>query len=126
MAEATLAKLEALVPMAPVADVRRSIAFYEQLGFEVENTVEEAGGVLQWAYLRAGGAHLMLSRTESPVPSEQQTMCIYLYAADVDAYHRELEGKGLDVGPLERRFYMERGEFELRDPDGYYLFVGHT
>jgi uncharacterized glyoxalase superfamily protein PhnB len=126
MAEAALAKLEALVPMSPVEDVPRSIAFYEQLGFAVENTVEEPGGLLQWAYLRAGGAHLMLSRTESPVPPGQQTMCIYLYADDVVAYHRELEEKGLDVGPLERRFYMESGEFELRDPDGYCLFVGHT
>jgi uncharacterized glyoxalase superfamily protein PhnB len=126
MAEATLAKLAGLVPMAPVADVRRSIAFYERLGFEVGNTVEDPGGVLQWAYLRAGGAHLMLSRTESPVPADEQTMCIYLYAADVAAYHRELQERGLDVGPLQKRFYMESGEFEFRDPDGYCLFVGHT
>ncbi len=125
MARATAAKLHSVVPMAPVADVQRSIAFYEQLGFEVENTFEE-DGVIQWAYLRAGGARLMVSRTDSPVRPEQQTMSIYIYATDVAAYHRELQGKGLDVGPLEKRFYMESGEFELRDPDGYWLFVGHT
>lgn len=111
--------------MAPVADVQRSIAFYEQLGFELESTFEE-DGVLHWAYVRAGGAQLMLSRTDSPAPPEKQTMVIYLYADDVVAYHRELEEKGLDVGPLEKRFYMESGEFELRDPDGYFLLVGHT
>jgi catechol 2,3-dioxygenase-like lactoylglutathione lyase family enzyme len=125
VAEATLTRLESLVPMAPVADVRKSLAFYEQLGFEVENTFED-DGVVHWAYLRAGGAHLMVTRTESPVPPEQQTMCIYLYAADVAAYHRELQDNGVDVGPLERRFYLESGEFELRDPDGYCLYVGHT
>ena len=112
--------------MAPVADVRRSIAFYEQLGFELGNSVGEEGGPLQWAYIRAGGAHLMLTRADSPVPPEQQTMMIYLYADDVVAYHRELEEKGLDVGPLVKRFYMELGEFELRDPDGYHLLVGHV
>jgi catechol 2,3-dioxygenase-like lactoylglutathione lyase family enzyme len=125
VAEGTLTKLRGLVPMAPVADVRRSIAFYEQLGFEIVNTVEEPD-VLQWAYLQAAGAHLMLTRTESPVPPEQQTMCLYLYAADVAAYHRELAERGLDVGPLEPHFYMESGEFELTDPVGYCLLVGHT
>lgn len=111
--------------MAPVAEVQRSIAFYEQLGFELENTFEE-DGVLHWAYIRNGGARLMLSRTDSPVPPARQTMQIYVYATDVAAYHRELKEKGLNVGPLEKRFYMESGEFELRDPDGYYLLVGHV
>jgi uncharacterized glyoxalase superfamily protein PhnB len=111
--------------MAPVADVRRSIDYYEQLGFEVENTFEEDGEI-RWAYLRAANAHLMLNKAARPVPPEQQTMQIYLYADDVEAYHRALAEKGLDVGPLEKRFYMESGEFELRDPDGYCLLVGHT
>lgn len=34
-------RLKGLVPMARVQDVPRSIAFYEQLGFKVENTVED-------------------------------------------------------------------------------------
>jgi catechol 2,3-dioxygenase-like lactoylglutathione lyase family enzyme len=123
--EAATTQLRALVPMAPVADVRRSIAFYENLGFEVDNTLEK-GGETEWAYLHAGGAHLMLTRTPAPVAPEQQTMLIYLYADDVVAYHGWLREKGLDVGPIERRIYMPKGEFELRDPDGYCLLVGHV
>jgi uncharacterized glyoxalase superfamily protein PhnB len=125
VAEATTTQLRSLVPMAPVADVRRSIDYYEQLGFEVENTFEEDGEI-RWAYLRGANAHLMLNKAARPVPPEQQTMQIYLYADDVEAYHRTLAERGLDVGPLEKRFYMESGEFELRDPDGYWLLVGHT
>jgi catechol 2,3-dioxygenase-like lactoylglutathione lyase family enzyme len=124
VAEATAA-LHSLVPMAPVADVRRSVDFYEGLGFEVENTFEEAGEV-RWAYLRNGGAQLMLQKADVPVPPERQTMQIYVYAEDVVAYHGALREKGLDVGPLEKRFYMESGEFELRDPDGYCLLIGHV
>jgi hypothetical protein len=33
-----MAELRKLVPMAPVADVRRSIGFYERLGFVVHNS----------------------------------------------------------------------------------------
>jgi catechol 2,3-dioxygenase-like lactoylglutathione lyase family enzyme len=101
VAETATAKLASLVPMAPVADVQRSIDFYAQLGFEV-------------------------GRADPPVPRARQTMVIYFYAEDVAAYHRELRDKGLDAGPLEQRFYMESGEFELKDPDGYCLLVGHT
>jgi catechol 2,3-dioxygenase-like lactoylglutathione lyase family enzyme len=115
--------LHGLVPMAPVADVSRSIEFYERLGFEVDNTVEDDGR-LQWAYLRNDGAHLMLTRTDEPVAPERQTMLFYLYPADLVAFHQELQAKGLDVGSIEERFYMEQGEFELTDPDGYCLLVG--
>jgi catechol 2,3-dioxygenase-like lactoylglutathione lyase family enzyme len=125
VAETATAKLASLVPMAPVADVQRSIDFYAQLGFEVGSTFEE-DGILHWVYLQNGGAHLMLSRADPPVPRARQTMVIYFYAEDVAAYHRELRDKGLDAGPLEQRFYMESGEFELKDPDGYCLLVGHT
>jgi uncharacterized glyoxalase superfamily protein PhnB len=109
--------------MAPVADVRRSIEFYERLGFAVGNTVED-GGTVQWAHLQNGGAHLMLTRTDEPVAPERQTMLLYLYPTDLRAYWEELRAKGLEVGPIEERFYMEQGEFELRDPDGYCLLVG--
>jgi hypothetical protein len=109
--------------MAPVADVPRSIAFYKQLGFEVDNTFEE-GGTVEWAYLRNGGAHLMLTRTDDPVVPDRQTMLLYLYPSDLVAFHQELQAKGLDVGSIEQRFYMEQGEFELTDPDGYCLLVG--
>jgi catechol 2,3-dioxygenase-like lactoylglutathione lyase family enzyme len=109
--------------MAPVADVPKSIGFYEQLGFEVGETVEDSGTV-EWAYLRNGGAHLMLTRTEDPVAPDRQTMLLYLYPSDLAAYHEELRAKGLGVGSIEERFYMEQGEFELTDPDGYCLLVG--
>src|SRR5258708_6267803 len=45
------ARLASLVPMAHVADVRKSVEFYQLLGFEVKNTVENEGR-LQWAWLK--------------------------------------------------------------------------
>jgi catechol 2,3-dioxygenase-like lactoylglutathione lyase family enzyme len=111
-----------LVPLARVADVAASIEWYERIGFRLENTFEE-GGVLNWAYLARDGAHLMLGHATEPV-TDRQAVLFYLYADDVAAYHCELGEQGVEVGPLEPRFYMENGEFRISDPDGYTLLVG--
>jgi catechol 2,3-dioxygenase-like lactoylglutathione lyase family enzyme len=109
--------------MARVQDVTRSIAFYEELGFKVENTVSD-DGVLNWAYLARNRAHLMVTLGHG-LPASGPIQ-LYLYVDDVQAYHDELGAKGIEVGPFLERFYMPRGEFELQDPDGHCLLVGHV
>ena len=60
MSAAPSPALRDLVPMAHVADMRRSIEFYGQLGFQVMHKYEPEGQ-LWWAHLRSGGEDLMLS-----------------------------------------------------------------
>jgi catechol 2,3-dioxygenase-like lactoylglutathione lyase family enzyme len=111
-------RLKSLVPMARVLDVERSIEFYEQLGFEVENTFEDS-----WAYLARNGARLMV--TLGGTPEATSVIQLYVYVADVRAYHDELAARGIEVGPVEEPDHMPQGEFELADPDGHRLVVGH-
>jgi hypothetical protein len=118
-------KLASLVPMAHVADVRKSAEFYQLLGFELKNTVENEGP-LQWAWLKNGGADLMLARSARPMNPDAQDILFYMYAPDVAAYRAELEAKGVKVGPLKYPFYSPRGEFRIDDLDGYTLFVSHA
>ena len=117
--------LRGLVPMAHVADVTRSIDFYRKLGFEVGNIFEH-DGMLRWAWLHSGAAHLMIARSARPMNPDAQDVLFYLYASDVAEYREQLAAQGMRVGELEYRFYAKRGEFRIADPDGYCLLVGNS
>jgi catechol 2,3-dioxygenase-like lactoylglutathione lyase family enzyme len=118
-------RLARLVPMVHVADVRKSVEFYQLLGFEVKNTVENEGR-LQWAWLQNGGADLMIARSGRPMNPDAQDVLFYMYAVDVVACRTELAAKGVRVGPLQYPFYSPRGEFRVEDTDGYTVFVAHA
>lgn len=119
--------LSSLVPMAHVRSVRRSIEFYQKLGFVEGNTHTPEGGVEPvWAWLRSGGAHLMLAEADEPIDSEKQAVLFYVYCPDVVAFRTMLIEAGVDAGPVQHAFYAPRGEFRVTDPDGYVLMVTHT
>lgn len=120
-------ELNSLVPMAHVRSVSRSIEFYRKLGFVEGNTHTPEGGVEPvWAWLRSGGAHLMLAQASEPVEPEKQAVLFYVYSRDVVAFRSTLLEAGIDAGPLRYPFYAPGGEFRVTDPDGYVLMVTHT
>ena len=121
--------IDGLTAYAHVADVRRSIEFYERLGLGVENT-HDVGGVLVWALLASSSdvstarARLMLARASGPVEPSVQAVLFYCWTPDVRLLHDELAAAGVEVGEIEHPFYMPAGEFRTSDPDGYVLLIG--
>ena len=123
----TKMKTRQLVPMAFVAEVERSIAFYRHLGFEVGNTFAADGATKPtWAWLYSGDAQLMLAAASEPVLANQQRVLFYIYTDDVAAARESLIKAGLNPGEITTPFYAPRGEFQLVDPDGYVVMVTHT
>lgn len=117
----------ALVPMAFVANVPRSTAFYGALGFVVKNTFTPPGaGEPSWAFLESAGARFMVARATEPVMASQQAVLFYVYCDDVVVMRAQLQEAGLSAGPIEHPFYAPRGEFRIEDPDGYVLMVMNT
>lgn len=113
--------------MVFVADVERSIAFYKHLGFEVRNTFTQEGATkATWAWLQCGDAQLMLAAANEEIVPDQQRALFYLYTDDVAAAHASLAEGGLNPGEIANPFYAPRGEFEIRDPDGFVLMITHT
>lgn len=116
-----------LAPMLPVSNVARSIAFYEELGFEVGNVHAPAtGGNPVWAWLYNGQAHLMVNQSDGPIEATHSSASIWIYTRDVEGAHQTLKARGMDVGELEHPFYNLGGEFHVHDPDGYAVFVAHA
>jgi catechol 2,3-dioxygenase-like lactoylglutathione lyase family enzyme len=119
-------RITSLVPMAQVADVAASAAFYAELGFEIGASFVPPGEERpSWVSLRSGGAELMLARASEPVDAARQAMLFYCYCEDVGALRARLAGAGLEPGPIATPFYNPRGEFRLVDPDGYVVMVAH-
>ena len=126
------APIKALVPMIRVADVERSAKFYELLGFEIGNYVPREAPPMHWAWLYQPeapnwktGANLMLVRTEEK-PQHELPVVLYLYTPDLVALRQQLIEGGLTVGAITYPWYLPKGEFELRDPDGYTVMVGQS
>ena len=111
--------------MAHVADVARSIAFYEQLGFEAVQTYAPEGR-LCWAFLQSGFAGLMVTLADAPIARDAQGVLFYIYFPDIAAKHAELSEKCMEVGPMSHPLYCPDGEFRLLDPDGYCLMLTHA
>ena len=115
------------MPLAHVADVARSIAFYGRLGLTVRNTFVPPGQTdPSWAWLESGGARLMVGRSDRPLTPESEGVLFYIYVDDVVAARAALETDGIAIGPIEYPFYAPGGEFRVHDPDDYVLMVTHT
>jgi predicted enzyme related to lactoylglutathione lyase len=116
---------KAVVALLNVADVDRSISFYEKLGFQVCNEpLKNDQGVKTFVGMHHGStAQIMLGRTDQPLNSGVQHILFYLYVADMPKYREQLIARGVDVGKVMHPFYMPSGEFQVDDPDGWVWIV---
>jgi Ser/Thr protein kinase RdoA (MazF antagonist) len=110
-------------PVFPVRDLRRALAHYASLGFEVEPYADGDG------YGFAGrdevSLHLSLDEGHGPGDDHQHVGTAYLYVVDADALYDEWARPG--VGGLTRR--VGDTPYQLRegshvDPDGNLIRFG--
>jgi catechol 2,3-dioxygenase-like lactoylglutathione lyase family enzyme len=122
-----VARLNRLTPMLSVADLKGTIAFYcDQLGFRCVGTFGDPDPV--WCHLQRDGVSLMFNQPPAheirDLPRRAKDFQVYyFYPDDVVALHADLKAKGLPVTDLRVTIYKMK-EFELRDPDGYWLWFG--
>jgi len=108
-----------LIPMLPVRSIAASIAFYEKLGFTVEQRNDGWG----WAMLRFDECRLMIDQSINVHPGIPRASVLYLYPDDIAGYHAQVRRNGLTIPDLEQSFYGMT-EFRIDDPDGNRLWIG--
>src|SRR5690349_19396208 len=119
------ARITNLRPMLAVADLPRTVRFYvEKLGF---NCSGMAGDPPVWAELERDGTAIMFNAPPREhvlrdVPRKSKDyQIVYLNSDDVAGLHAEYKARGLPVTDLRVTVYGMK-EFELRDPDDYWLW----
>jgi catechol 2,3-dioxygenase-like lactoylglutathione lyase family enzyme len=121
--------LERLTPMLSVADLRRTIDFYcNELGFRCTGTFGSPDPM--WCHLQRDRVDLMFNQPPAAEMAElprraKDFQVYYFYPDDVAALHAAWKSKGLPVTDLRVTVYGMK-EFELRDPDGYWLWFGQS
>ena len=111
-----------LVPFVHVADVDRSVAFYERLGFVMEHEFAPDGRRI-WAFLERGDARLMVAEADAPVESHAQAALFYLYTRDLDALRTRLVDAGVAAGEITTGGPGPDRQMRVDDPDGWCLMV---
>jgi len=117
-------KVTELVPLAQVVDVERSLAFYQKLGLEVGGRTKDENIDFAGLCVETGRTVLMLSRGNGAIVPKEQRVLFYLYTRDLNTLRERLLSDGIEVPPIIKREYMERGEIEITDPDGYCVLIG--
>ena len=110
-------------PMLHVAQIERSIRFYELLGFVTIDT--DRAEPLGWARMHCEGGAVMFLRAEKAVDRFSQSVLLYMYTPDLIGLREHLLASGVEVPGIGYPEYMGSGELRIADPDGYTILVGH-
>jgi hypothetical protein len=92
------AKVGYSTPMLHVAEIERSIRFYELLGFITVDT--DRCKPLGWARMHCDGGAVMFLRAEEPLDPVRVTTMLYMYTPDLVALREQLLAAGINVPPI--------------------------
>lgn len=121
MAAIMSAKAGYSTPMFHVAEIEKSIRFYELLGFKTIDT--DRAEPLGWARLHCDGGAIMFLRAEEPMNLLHCPVMLCMYSPDLAGLRAQLLASGIDAPQIRHPAYMPSGEISLPDPDGYIVLV---
>ena len=121
-------EISAMVPTLTVDDLQKSIAFYEALGFTVEDRWEDKGTLLG-VMLRAGKSQIGLNQDDWKKGRDRKkgigvrlSMSIST-AQNVDEIARRAKSAGVTLKSEPQDTEWKSRAFEVVDPSGFLLTV---
>jgi catechol 2,3-dioxygenase-like lactoylglutathione lyase family enzyme len=107
---------DSVCPIMPTTDIRRSVDFYQSLGFSV--TVHG-----DFVMTKRDGIELFLSLMPDHDP-KRTASCVFVRVDDANILHAHWHGlPNADIRPLRDTDYRMR-EFAVIDPDGNLMLFG--
>ena len=119
--------MESLSPNIFVKDMKATIAFYQQLGFNLVMSVPEDGDTFVWAMMLNGTVSVMFQTFDSlgdDLPEVKReaggSLLFYIKLKNILNFFDLLKDKVTIVKGLEKTFYGAT-EFSILDNNGYLL-----
>jgi uncharacterized glyoxalase superfamily protein PhnB len=112
-----------VAPMIHVPDVTATVRWYESIGFLVRDTYGDGGDGLSFAIMSYGASEVMFNSGGRTSDERRREVDLYVTCDDVDAVHREVDGRVEIIEPPHDTFYGMR-EVIVRDPNGFWITFG--
>jgi catechol 2,3-dioxygenase-like lactoylglutathione lyase family enzyme len=112
-----------VVPMFHVPDVRRTVDWYRDIGFDVTTTHDDNGGGLSFAMVSFGAGEVMFSSGGRLSPHHRREVDLYAYTEDVDSLHDHIKDRVEVVEGPHNMFYGMR-EIIVGDLNGFWITFG--
>ena len=112
------------VPMIHVPDVRATVDWYKDLGFDVVATYgDETGEGLSFAIVAFGSSQVMFNQDGEPSTARRREVDLYVYTDDVDELYSRIKDR-VDVveGPHDTFYGMH--ELIIRDFNRFWITFG--
>lgn len=126
MATQEAVQISAIVPTLTVDDLQKSIAFYEALGFAIDERWEDKGTLLG-VMMRAGKAQIGLNQDDWKKGRDRKkgigVRLSISTPGSVDEIAKRAKNAGITLKSEPRDTEWNSRAFELSDPSGYLLTV---
>jgi uncharacterized glyoxalase superfamily protein PhnB len=109
--------------MIHVPDVRATVAWYQSIGFTVNDTYGDEGEGLSFAILSFGSSQVMFNAGGQPSTSHRREVDLYVYANDVDDLYARLRDR-VDVQSTPHDTFYGMREFIIRDLNRFWITFG--
>jgi hypothetical protein len=109
--------------MIHVPDVRRTVDWYRDIGFQVEATYDDGGDELTFAVVSFGSTQVMFDVGGGSSESHRREVDLYVYTAGVDALYGRIRDRVDVVEPPHDTFYGSR-ELIIRDLNRFWITFG--
>jgi uncharacterized glyoxalase superfamily protein PhnB len=122
----TALQVKEILPNYTVNDVQKSLAFFEALGFAVDERMEEKG-VLLGVMLRAGEARIGLSQDDWKKGRDRQkgvgTRLYLTTTQDIDQLAARVKKAGIPLDSEAHDTEWGSRAFEVTDPSGFKVTI---